>query len=334
VEASSVLEVSHAQSQRIINRVKDAIDFPENFRLFVLYKCNSVVGAVCLDICDAYVSLAGTVTLDAARTLIAAFRKEFGTECIGVRGCDGPPSAVDAFSSACSEDTGACAHSRSLVEMMVLDVEPNQFISVPGRLISISQRSTFLPQLSLWFEQFERDTENQGLSLGGQHKIKAHLQEVAARGDLYAWEVKEKPVAMVIMGRLRPKQLLCVYTPPHHRRKGYGQAVTAAVCVEHRQATGGMEPITLAAVHKFGAAKVYERIGFRTAGWLSGASFEYRSNNIESNLANVHMPGEIAGDSLIDLEKAMFDDDSFWPKTPLGASMPLSCFGFTAAVVA
>merc|ERR1719262_1489192 len=100
------------------------------------------------------------------------------------------------------------------------------------------------------------------------------LSASAGRGDLFVWEVKEKPVAMVLMGRTQPKQLLCVYTPPHQRGRGYGQAVTAAACAERWRVTEGREPITLSAVHKFGAARVYERVGFRSDGWLHGVTFK------------------------------------------------------------
>jgi len=101
----------------------------------------------------------------------------------------------------------------------------------------------------------------------------AHLSEVASRKDLFTWEVKEKPVAMAIMGRTHPKQLLCVYTPQHQRGRGFGQAVTAAACSQLWHMMGGKEPITLSAVHKFGAARIYERVGFRSAGWLHGVTF-------------------------------------------------------------
>merc|ERR1712032_468316 len=141
-----------------------------------------------------------------------------------------------------------------------------------------------LPTLALWFMNFEKDTENEVFSLNGHKQVIAHLSATAARGDLFVWEVKEKPVAMLILGRLCPKQVLCVYTVPHQRGKGYGQAITASVC----------------AVPEFGASRVYKRIGFRSVGWLHGITFQDASPAADADLlanlmANVPGFGEESG---------------------------------------
>jgi GNAT superfamily N-acetyltransferase len=151
----------------------------------------------------------------------------------------------------------------------------------------------------MWFEQFEADTDNVSFSLGGRQQVISHLSAAAGRRDLFVWEVKEKPVAMAIMGRTHPKQLLCVYTVPHQRGRGYGQALTAAVCAEQWQATQGREPIILSAVPKFGAARVYERVGFRSAGWLNGVVFEECNDSGPTPKASSEI-GDFA--SFLDLE--------------------------------
>merc|ERR1719453_1192793 len=135
---------------------------------------------------------------------------------------------------------------------MVLDTEPNMAAGVQGMLKPVSPGSKLLPILAMWFAQFEKDTDNESHSLGGQKQVVSHLSEAASRQDLFTWEVKDKPVAMAILGRTLPKQLICVYTPPHQRGRGYGQAVTAATCAQRWRATGGKESITLSAVTKFG----------------------------------------------------------------------------------
>merc|ERR1719253_1656700 len=153
---------------------------------------------------------------------------------------------------------------------MVLDTEPRTPSGVMGALRRILPCSKLLSILALWFEQFEKDTDNVHFSLEGRRQVISYLADAASRQDLFTWEVKDKPVAMAILGRTHPKQLLCVYTPLHQRSRGYGQAVTAAVCTERWQQTGGVDPIILSAVHKFGAARIYQRVGFRSAGWLHG----------------------------------------------------------------
>lgn len=273
-ETSSVLAASQAQSRRVIGRLAKAQELPDDFRLFAVYREGLVVGAMCYELRRSYLCVAGTVTVTAARSVLTALREELGADAFRLHGCDGPPVAVEAISTACKEAFGCLARSGDLLETMILDMEPRAAVGVPGKLRRISPQSKLLPILALWFEQFEKDTDQESFSLKGHRQIVAHLADAASRQDLFTWEVKDKPVTMAILGRTHPKQLLCVYTPLHQRSRGYGQAVTAAVCTERWQQTGGVEPIILSAVHKFGAARIYQRVGFRSAGWLHGVTFE------------------------------------------------------------
>lgn len=272
-ETSSVLAAWPVQSRRVISRLADAHESPDRFRLFAAYQAGVAVGALCYELRKSYICAAGTVTVDAARSLLAALSDEFGEDFTRPHGCDGPPLAVDALATACEEVFCCCVCSTDSMETMILDTEPRLTVGVPGVLRHVSPHSKLLPVLARWFEQFEKDTDTECYSLEGHQEVVAHLSEVASRKDLFTWEVKEKPVAMAIMGRTHPKQLLCVYTPHHQRGRGFGQAVTASVCSQKWQMTCGKEPITLSAVHKFGAARIYERVGFRSAGWLQGVTF-------------------------------------------------------------
>jgi GNAT superfamily N-acetyltransferase len=181
--------------------------------------------------------------------------------------------AVDAIAKACEEAFGYFAHSRDPMETMILEEMPRPAVGVPGVLRHIASDSKLLPILALWFEQFEKDTHNESYCIDGSQQVLPLLRDAANRKDLFTWEVKDKPVAMLILGRLEPKQVLCVYAPPHQRGRGFGQAVTAAACAERWQMTGGTEPITLSAASP-AAARVYERVGFRSGGWIHGVTFE------------------------------------------------------------
>lgn len=272
-ETLSVLAACPVQSRRVISRLADAHESPDSFRLFAVYQGDVSVGALCYELRKSYICAAGTITVEAARSLLASLSDEFGEDLIRPHGCDGPPLAVDSLALACEEAFHCCVCSTDCMETMILDTEPRLTSGVPGMLRQVSPCSKLLPILAMWFEQFEKDTDTECYSLDGRQEVVAHLAEVASRKDLFTWEVKEKPVAMAIMGRTHPKQLLCVYTPQHQRGRGFGQAVTAAVCSQQWQTMGGKEPITLSAVHKFGAARIYERVGFRSAGWLQGVTF-------------------------------------------------------------
>jgi len=289
-EASSVLAATQAQSRRVICRLAQAHEAPDGFRLFAIYDGSLVVGAACYERSRSYLCVAGTVTVTAAQSVLNELCDEFGSECARLRGCDGPPMAVDAISTACKVIFGCLARSGDLLETMTLDMEPRAAGGASGKLRRVAPQSKFLPILALWFEQFEKDTDQVSYSLEGQRQVVAHLSEAASRQDLFTWEVKDKPVAMAILGRTHPKQLLCVYTPAHQRSRGYGQAVTAAVCIEQWQMTGGREPIILSAVDKL-CARVYERVGFRSTGWLHGVTFvDCHSDTGRSVVASEDLP--------------------------------------------
>jgi len=279
-EAAPLLKASPGESRRITSRASDALEDPESFRLFAVHStelesqvAGCMVGAVCFEVSSCYACVVGNISPDAAQELLSELSKEFGSSFEGLRGCDGPLEAVQALAATFSEAFGRETLATDPLELMILDSEPVHTGGATGTLRSIDAKSKLLPILAMWFVQFEKDTDNEAYSLEGQKSVVAYLQGAAGRGDLFVWEVKEKPVAMVMLGRLRPKQVLCVYTVPHQRGRGYGQAAVSAVCTALWHATGGSEPILLSAVHKFGAQRVYERVGFRSTGQLSGVMF-------------------------------------------------------------
>mmetsp|Transcript_17454 Transcript_17454/g.31490 ORF Transcript_17454/g.31490 Transcript_17454/m.31490 type:complete len:300 (+) Transcript_17454:54-953(+) len=275
-ETSELLQSLLPQSRRVLNRVSDALEAEDEFRLFAVMDAGVVIGAVCLDASDFYLTLAGSIPDRAAPQLIHNIVAEFGSEFDCLRGCDGPPEAVLALTKAQQSVRDCEVLTRPPLEMMILEHEPKPPIGVPGTLRAVERKDRILPTLALWFKQFEQDTQENAYNGTDGHcsQITADLAAAAGRRDLFVWVVKEKPVAMVILGRSRPKQVFCVFTVPHHRGRGYGQAATAAACAEFRKRTGGAEPIMLSAVSKFGASRVYERCGFRSAGWLHGVAFQ------------------------------------------------------------
>jgi len=294
-EVGDLVNSLPAQSRRLSNRAALALENPLGFRLFVVRDRTAVVvGALCFDVCALHVCAAGIVSVAAARQVITALHEDFGADFVGLSGCDGPQLAVEALGTACTEEFRCVAIAHAPLETMILESAPLLEIGAPGRLRTVEVKSRLLPTLALWFMNFEKDTENEVFSLNGHKQVIAHLSATAARGDLFVWEVKEKPVAMLILGRLCPKQVLCVYTVPHQRGKGYGQAITASVCARRWQLTGGSEPIQLSAVQEFGASRVYKRIGFRSVGWLHGITFQEASPAADADLL-ANLMANVAG---------------------------------------
>eukprot|EP00928_Gymnodinium_smaydae_P068776 TRINITY_DN5204_c0_g2_i1.p1 TRINITY_DN5204_c0_g2~~TRINITY_DN5204_c0_g2_i1.p1 ORF type:complete len:306 (-),score=47.54 TRINITY_DN5204_c0_g2_i1:446-1339(-) len=265
-----------AQSRRVTSRAADAIQSPDDFRLFLIRESAAgAVGAVAYHVHDAYAWAAGVVSAEVASELIEELLDEFGFSFSGFAGFDGPPAAVEALTIACSEAFDRVPSSRAALQTMILEEQPRETVGVPGTLKVVRpDDKCLLSTLAFWFEQFEKDLEHEDHSLVGHEKLVDDLSAAAGRRNLFAWEVKEKPVAMVMIGRSRPKQLLCVYTVPQQRGKGYAQAATAAACARQWTLNGCFEPITLAADRKFGAQRIYERIGFRSDGDLHGVTFD------------------------------------------------------------
>jgi len=148
-ETLSVLAAWPVQSRRVISRLADAHESPENFRLFAAYQDGVAVGALCYELRKSYICAAGTVTVEAARSLLAALSEEFGEGFIRPTGCDGPPLAVDALATACEEVFSGCVCSTDSMETMILDTEPRSTVGVPGVLKHVSPCSKLLPILAM-----------------------------------------------------------------------------------------------------------------------------------------------------------------------------------------
>lgn len=273
-ETDALLQRTQAQSRRLIIRAANSVERPGDFRLFAVYDGIEAVGALCYDLMTSYASVVGSLSASDAETILAILFEEPGGKFGGFHTLDGPPSAVQALSAVCTEAFGCVARAQDPLETMMLVSEPRRCVGIPGALKTVAPQSNLLHMLARWFEQFEKDINQNAYSSEGHRQVLLDLTATASRGGLFVWEVKEKPVAMAILGRTLPRQLLCVYTLPHMRGKGFAQALTSAVCAEHWQTTQGQEPLLLSAFNKFGAARVYERVGFESAGWLHTVTFE------------------------------------------------------------
>ncbi len=81
-----------------------------------------------------------------------------------------------------------------------------------------------LPLLERWFAGFARESHLPTNITAGE------LQRKAEVGDMILWEADHRPVAMAGCAGRTPNggRVGPVYTPPEHRNRGFGTAVTAA----------------------------------------------------------------------------------------------------------
>jgi GNAT superfamily N-acetyltransferase len=62
-------------------------------------------------------------------------------------------------------------------------------------------------------------------------KAATYASDFVAKQDMMLWVVDDEPVSMAVINRRTPNasNVAWVYTPPEHRRHGYGSAVVAAI---------------------------------------------------------------------------------------------------------
>ncbi|SDG27339.1 FR47-like protein [Lentzea fradiae] len=164
----------------------------------------------------------------------------------------GPRARVEAFRSRWREGGRESFRLRfhRLEDLVVPDV--------PGE----ARRTTATDHdlLTEWWVRFAVELEGMDraeareVARGGLVRPAGHVLWVDG-GRPVSWAATTEPVAGV--SRVGP-----VYTPPEHRRKGYGAAATAAVCRWARHA--GADHVVLAADHANPTANsIYQGIGFR-----------------------------------------------------------------------
>ncbi|NUT54194.1 MAG: GNAT family N-acetyltransferase [Saccharothrix sp.] len=176
-------------------------------------------------------------------------------------GVSGPRDSVEAFVVAWAARTGLGAREHMALRLYRLDdlVAPD----VPGsaRLATPDD----LDLLTRWRVGFNveatqqvRDADSEdrarrllriGLDAGNGHLVWQH------GGTPVAWAAANAPASG--MSRIGP-----VYTPPEHRRHGYGAAVTAA-CAQWARDQGAEHVVLYTDVANPTSNSIYQRIGFR-----------------------------------------------------------------------
>lgn len=97
------------------------------------------------------------------------------------------------------------------------------------------------------------------------HEIETGMRVRLGRGLLTVWEDGARPVAMA--GRTEPAAGVVrvgpVYTPPEHRRHGFGAAVTAAASAAARAVPATREVVLFTDLGNPTSNKIYSKIGYR-----------------------------------------------------------------------
>ncbi len=178
-----------------------------------------------------------------------------------VDGFSGRRSTVLALAESWSRHTGAGWSIRmsTLFYRLASLIEP---IGVPGSArAAVLTDDAELDLLARWFDEFGRET---GVARGVPAPDRSMVLGHAERGQLTVlWCVDSRPVALAGHSAVRNgvSRIAPVYTPPEHRRRGYGAAATAAAV--HSARSLGADEVTLFADADYPPANaVYRGLGF------------------------------------------------------------------------
>jgi predicted GNAT family acetyltransferase len=230
--------------------------WPADQLLLAASDCGGIVGAA-LQMRDAVLLVNGlppTLAKEAAAAL--APRR---ADLPAVRGTS---STATAFSQAWSEATGvdaAMSFAETLYRLEEL-VAPRGVVGEP-RLATDEDAELVVG----WLDAFFVEAFGSGSNPDACRELLADI--AAAGGHIVLWTVKGEPVAMARvhgcllgMSRIGP-----VYTPPEHRGRGHGAAVTAGA-VRHAQRLGARDVVLFADVANAVANGIYRRLGFVAVG--------------------------------------------------------------------
>jgi GNAT superfamily N-acetyltransferase len=174
-----------------------------------------------------------------------------------VAGVGGPPGPARAFAAAWQRQTGQPArvsrHERlyRLGELVPPDPPP----SGQARLAAAADTALLLA----WLTAFRREADP-----GGAPVRREMVDERISYGGLTMWETGDGPVSLA--GRTRAvagqARIGPVYTPPEHRSRGYGGAVTTAVS-QQALAIGVAEVLLHTDLANPTSNALYQRLGYQ-----------------------------------------------------------------------
>lgn len=165
----------------------------------------------------------------ASETVFGALADELHEEDVELPGVTGAVPEVEAFTRAWEERTGLRRRLRMAQRIYKLTtLRPPGSVGGGARAATDDDR----PLLLSWIEAFWEEELEVPSPVGNvERAVDARLR--AGTGGFVLWE-KPEPVSLAGWGGRTPNGVRIgpVYTPPEHRRRGYGSAVTAAVSAE------------------------------------------------------------------------------------------------------
>jgi uncharacterized protein len=229
-DAESFLLADEARNNLILGiagTLRDQSDVYSTFSLWLVEESDRVVGA-------ALQTPPYNLVLAADDASAEALADDLAAEGIELPGVTGNAPEVDRFVARWRERSGVAAAPRMRQRVYALErvVEPS---GVAGSAREASNDDRDL--LVAWIDAFVAESLHESAP-GGDAERTVDLRLGGGRGGFMLWEDGEA-VSLAGWGGPTPNGIRIgpVYTPPEHRRRGYGSAVTAAVSA-HNLALG------------------------------------------------------------------------------------------------
>jgi RimJ/RimL family protein N-acetyltransferase len=210
-----------------------------------------VRGAVCMT--APYEMVLAVVPDDALPDLVAALR----AADVALPGVNGEVRAVERFARAWLEGTDLRARTVADQRLYALGALRPPQPAPPGRPRLADDADRDLA--ARWYGEFQREAGVPVTDAGQWARI--------GIGDrrIWLWEDEEGAVVS-LAGRTAPAAGVCrvapVYTPPAHRRRGYGAAVTAT-CTQDALDRGVGHVVLFTDLANPTSNAIYQRIGYR-----------------------------------------------------------------------
>ena len=249
---------NHAHALLVADPVENTITLTvlENIRagnsssptLFGWYDDGSVLGAVSLTPPHEFVLT--VVPTDTVDSLVAALR----SRSVSFRGVRGEQRIAEIFATSWAKATGATWQTEVRQRLYELGtLVPPEGVSGHARKAGAADQAI----ATQFFAEFQAECHDSGDNPEAvmRDRIEAGLLCLWDDGEVASMAARNRIAAGV--ARVGP-----VYTPPNHRRRGYGAAVTAACSADARQAGAARVALFTDLANPTSNA-IYQRLGYR-----------------------------------------------------------------------
>jgi GNAT superfamily N-acetyltransferase len=171
-------------------------------------------------------------------------------------GLNAPDAVAEEFAAAWSARTGATVSPiRRPLRLHRLDALRPPEPAPAGRAVVATAAARSL--LVAWCEAFAREVDMPAVAIAAQ------VDDRLTHGGLSLWELGGEPVSLAGITRqvAGVTRLAPVYTPPEHRGRGYGAAVTVAVSQQARD-EGADEVVLYTDLGNPTPNRLYARLGY------------------------------------------------------------------------